>query len=33
VAPLKVVAWRSAGWAGREGFQHTGKWRFDAPRS
>jgi hypothetical protein len=33
VAPLKVGAWRSAGWAGREGFQQTGKWRFDPPRS
>lgn len=33
VAPVKVVAWRSAGWAGREGFQQTGKWRFDTPRS
>jgi hypothetical protein len=32
VAPLKVIAWRSAGWAGREGFRHTGKWRFDPPR-
>jgi hypothetical protein len=33
VAPSKVIAWRSGGWAGREGFQQTGKWRFDPPRS
>ncbi len=26
VAPVKVMAWRSAGWAGREGFQQTGRW-------
>lgn len=32
VAPLTVMAWRSAGWAGRDGFQQTGKWRFDDPR-
>lgn len=30
VVPGKVMAWRSAGWAGREGFQQTGRWRFDA---
>jgi hypothetical protein len=29
VLPVKVMAWRSAGWAGREGFQQTGKWRFE----
>ncbi len=29
VVPAKVMAWRSAGWAGRDGFQQTGKWRFD----
>jgi hypothetical protein len=28
IAPVKVMAWRSAGWAGREGFQQTGRWRF-----
>lgn len=28
VAPSKVLAWRSAGWAGRDGFQQTGRWRF-----
>ena len=29
VAPTTVMAWRSAGWAGRDGFQQTGKWRFE----
>jgi hypothetical protein len=33
VAPVNVMAWRSAGWAGREGFQHTGRWRFEARRN
>jgi hypothetical protein len=28
VAPTRVLAWRSAGWAGREGFEQTGRWRF-----
>ena len=28
VQPRAVLAWRSAGWAGREGFQETGRWRF-----
>lgn len=28
VTPSKVIAWRSAGWAGRDGFQSTGRWRF-----
>lgn len=28
VEPMKVMAWQSAGWAGREGFQATGKWLF-----
>ena len=28
VEPIKVIAWRSAGWAGREGFQATGRWAF-----
>ena len=31
VAPRKVMAWRSAGWAGREGFRATGRWRFATP--
>lgn len=29
IVPFTVLAWRSAGWAGREGFQETGRWRFD----
>lgn len=28
VTPSTVIAWRSAGWAGRDGFQSTGRWRF-----
>lgn len=28
IVPSAVLAWRSAGWAGREGFQQTGRWRF-----
>lgn len=28
VAPGSVLAWRSAGWAGRDGFQQAGRWRF-----
>lgn len=28
IIPSTVLAWRSAGWAGREGFQETGRWRF-----
>ena len=31
VAPSTALAWRSAGWAGRDGFQHTGRWRFPPP--
>jgi hypothetical protein len=27
--PSTVVAWRSAGWAGRDGFRQVGRWRFD----
>lgn len=26
VAPETVLAWRTAGWAGRESFQQTGRW-------
>jgi hypothetical protein len=26
-----VMAWRSAGWAGRDGFTATGRWRFPRP--
>ena len=28
VTPTTVLAWRSAGWAGREGFRETGRWVF-----
>jgi hypothetical protein len=28
VDPVTIVAWRSAGWAGREGFREVGRWRF-----
>jgi hypothetical protein len=28
VQPERVMAWRSAGWAGRDGFQRVGRWRF-----
>ncbi len=28
IAPTTVLAWRAAGWAGREGFRETGRWRF-----
>lgn len=28
VEPAVVLAWRAAGWAGRESFQETGRWRF-----
>ncbi len=33
VTPSKVIAWRSAGWAGRDGFQSTGRWRFPPPEA
>ena len=29
VQPGKVMAWRTAGWAGRESFQTTGCWIFE----
>ncbi len=29
IEPSKVLAWRSAGWAGRDGFQVAGCWVFD----
>ena len=29
VVPQSILAWRTAGWAGRESFQQAGKWRFD----
>lgn len=28
ITPSKVIAWRSGGWAGREGFQAASRWRF-----
>jgi hypothetical protein len=31
VEPKRVLAWRSAGWAGRDSFQSTGCWIFDDP--
>jgi hypothetical protein len=31
IAPSAILAWRSAGWAGREGFQTTGRWTFAPP--
>ena len=27
ICPTSVIAWRSAGWAGRDGFSSSGKWR------
>ena len=30
VRPATVLAWRTAGWAGRDSFQATGSWTFDA---
>jgi hypothetical protein len=30
VRPRRVLAWRTGGFAGREGFQEVGKWAFDA---
>jgi hypothetical protein len=29
VAPTRVLAWRTTGWAGRDSFQTTGCWVFD----
>jgi hypothetical protein len=29
VAPQTVLAWRTAGWAGRESFRETGRWTFE----
>lgn len=28
IAPVTVLAWRSEGWAGRDGFEASGRWRF-----
>jgi hypothetical protein len=30
LAATTVMAWQSAGWAGRDGFQRSGRWRFAA---
>jgi len=31
IVPTQILAWRSAGWAGRDGFQETGRWIFEQP--
>jgi hypothetical protein len=31
LAPVTVMSWRTAGWAGRESFQQTGSWPFQLP--
>ncbi len=31
IVPSTVLAWRAGGWAGRDGFQETGRWRFTSP--
>jgi hypothetical protein len=28
VVPSTIIAWRSEGWAGREGIKQSGRWRF-----
>jgi hypothetical protein len=28
IVPTEILAWRSGGWAGRDGFQETGRWTF-----
>lgn len=28
ITPIKVMAWRSSGWAGRGGFQSAGRWNL-----
>ena len=33
IEPQRVLAWQSGGWAGRDGFQRSGSWRFDAGAS
>jgi len=30
VIPETVLSWRSTGWAGRDGIQETGRWRFES---
>ncbi len=29
IVPTQILAWRSAGWAGRDGFRATGRWIFE----
>ena len=29
IYPMTILSWRSTGWAGREGIQESGRWRFD----
>lgn len=31
IVPTSVLGWRATGFAGREGFLQTGRWRFAAP--
>ena len=31
-APSKILAWRPAGWAGRESLQRSGMWKFSGSR-
>lgn len=31
VIPSAILAWRTAGWAGRDGFRETGRWQFGRP--
>jgi hypothetical protein len=31
VTPVRILAWRAKGWAGRESFAETGRWDFDVP--
>lgn len=33
VVPSKAIAWRTAGWAGRDGFQQSGAWTFPKPHA
>lgn len=28
IAPLRILAWRAGGWAGRDSFQQAGRWDF-----
>jgi hypothetical protein len=31
LAPATVIAWRAAGWAGKDGFREAAKWVFGSP--